>query len=253
MKKFILTEQEKLKSIFTNEYSFQIPKFQREYSWEDEHVENFWRDLFTHYNEDEPSEYYFGTLILVDQSDTGDNFYVIDGQQRLTTSMVLLALIRDIHLDLGNTSDAEVVNSYLYNEDTNGQILSLSRNNADFFNDVILPSEPSKDKDAKCRNVALRNKALRDCYMNLRKFIDEELTKYEEPDDKKTFLNSLYTHFIKYFVVVRTTIDSVVRAHKIFETINHRGQDLQESDLVKNFLLSVIEEGNGDVDAEYDN
>ena len=44
MKKFLQTEQERLKSLFTNEYSFHIPKFQREYSWEDEHVEKFWDD-----------------------------------------------------------------------------------------------------------------------------------------------------------------------------------------------------------------
>ena len=75
--------------------------------------------------------------------------------------------------------------------DFNQNLLDFKKNNdaqTDFFNDVILPSEPSKDKDAKCKNVALRNKALRDCYTNLRKFITEELTKYEEPDDKKTFL-----------------------------------------------------------------
>jgi len=253
MKKFILTEQEKLKNIFTNDYTFHIPEFQREYSWEDEHVETFWNDLINHYNQDEPSEYYFGTIICVDKEDTGEAFTVVDGQQRLTTTMVFLAAIRDLQLELGLGEDAIDTHKFLI-DDSQNQILTLSRNNEDFFKNTILVQIAADKKiSGFSGNVDLRNKQLSEAYLVLNTKISEEISRFSELDDKRRMLNSLYNHFLKWFVVVRTTIDSPNRAYKIFETINNRGKGLEESDLVKNYLLSVIHHEDLDVNLYYEN
>ena len=252
MKKFIDTIQEKLKNLFTNDYTFHIPRYQREYSWEDEHVETFWNDLISHFNQDDPSEYYFGTIICVDKEDSGEAFTVVDGQQRLTTSMVFLAVVRDLQLELGLGEDALDTHKFLI-DDSQKQILSLSKNNADFFNDTIL-EQIQADKKIKSfsDNVDLRNKQLAEAYTVLNTKISDEISKYSELEEKRKILNSLYSHFLKWFVVVRTTIDSPTRAYKIFETINNRGKGLEESDLVKNYLLSIIDHDELDVNQYYE-
>lgn len=250
MKKFIHTALEPLQYIFTVGYIFKIPRFQREYSWQDEHVEQFWNDLFSHFNKDDPDEYYFGTIILVDIDEKGDRFSVVDGQQRLTTSMIFLSAIRDVQLKLGFGEDAINTNNFL-NADGEKN-LTLSDNNKRFFIDKILLEKASDDKISALNEVDLRNKDLFNAYKLLVEKIDLEIAKEDELESKKKFLNDIRGHFLKYFVVVRTNIDSPERAYKIFETINKRGKDLTESDLVKNYVLSNIEANDLDVDKYHD-
>ena len=68
-------------------------------------------------------------------------------------------------------------------------------------------------------------------------------------DQEKTkFLIKFYNHFVKYCVAIRNIIDTPDRAYRIFDSINNRGVELAESDLVKNFLLEMIDYGQGNVD-----
>lgn len=252
MKEFIDTDQKKLKSLLSDDHEFFIPKYQREYSWEDEHVDDFWNDLYDHFKDDKKIEYYFGTIILVNKNESGEQFSVVDGQQRLTTTMTFLSVIRDMFLELSEEQYASSVNEFIFLDD-GSQILHLGKNNSEFFNDVILPSKKYSEKKNDLKMVNLRNQLLSQCYeklyLHLRNFIDTQIDEKE----KAILLNRIYQHFIKYFVVVRTVIDSPGRAYKIFESINNRGAGLKESDLVKNYLLELIDHDKLDVDLAYDN
>src|SRR5688572_17154093 len=72
-----------------NAYFFFIPRFQRPYSWEIEQVEELWEDAI----QESGPDYFIGSMVVYPHGD--DTMAVIDGQQRLTTLMMLLCAIRD--------------------------------------------------------------------------------------------------------------------------------------------------------------
>ena len=253
MKEFIDTDQKKLKSLLSDDHEFFIPKYQREYSWEDEHIDDFWNDLYNHFMSGEKIEYYFGTIILVNKNDSGEQFSVVDGQQRLTTTITFLSVIRDLFLDLSQDTHAKTVNDFIFLEE-GSQILHLSKNNSEFFNTVILPMKKySEKKDDLNKNVNIRNKTLAQCYERLRSKLKSIIDSKIDDNEKVVLLTKIYQHFLKYFVIVRTVIDSPGRAYKIFESINNRGAGLAESDLVKNYLLELVDHDKLDVDLAHDN
>ena len=80
-------------SILSNNRYFFVPKFQRDYSWESEQWDDLWQDILTML--DEHDEHYMGYLVL--QTNGDKKYYIIDGQQRFTTIILLiLATIKNI-------------------------------------------------------------------------------------------------------------------------------------------------------------
>lgn len=87
------TENRTYRQLLGNGLTYRIPRFQRDYSWDEEHWEDLWTDILGTLPEDGEPAHYMGYLVL----QTGDNrtFEVIDGQQRLTTlSLIVLAAMR---------------------------------------------------------------------------------------------------------------------------------------------------------------
>lgn len=76
------TSSETYRKLMGSGLWYEIPKFQRDYSWETEHWDDLWQDIQTILNEEE-SEHSMGYLVL--QTSDNKKYKVIDGQQRLTT------------------------------------------------------------------------------------------------------------------------------------------------------------------------
>ena len=85
-----------INSAFKNHYI--VPDYQREYVWKDEQVEQLLADLLDAYNTDNQKAYFLGTIVTYD---SGSQFELIDGQQRLTTFFILLCAIKKIYMDYG--------------------------------------------------------------------------------------------------------------------------------------------------------
>lgn len=258
MKNFIDTQQIALKTLLEDESKYEIPKFQREYSWQDEHVEIFWRDLIQHFYDEDRTPYFFGTIVLIEDDPKKEKYWIVDGQQRLATSITLLTIIRDMLSEFGKENDANNINEFIEIDEFDGDDnyhyrLKMSRNNYDFFlSHILTRGKASKRARQNSKDVSKRNKGLVDAYVTLCAKINTELEKFPDPDNKVHFLVSLANHFTKYFVVVRNVIDTPGRAYRIFDSINNRGVELNESDLVKNYLLETIDFGDGDIDVSYD-
>ena len=88
-----------------------VPSYQREYVWETEEVERLLQDINTDYSSNEPeadSEYFIGSIVVCTTQDS--TFELIDGQQRMTTTFIVLCAIRDYLHDLGATPIDELQN-----------------------------------------------------------------------------------------------------------------------------------------------
>ena len=88
-------DKKTLSEIF--DWRYRIPDYQRPYAWEIEHVENLLADTFEAYKEKHTSKYFLGSMVL--KKIDGSEFEVLDGQQRLTTIFLVLAVIRDLSDD----------------------------------------------------------------------------------------------------------------------------------------------------------
>jgi uncharacterized protein with ParB-like and HNH nuclease domain len=75
------------RQLMGNGLRYEIPKFQRDYSWENEQWDDLWQDIMMLVSNEE-TEHYMGYLVL--QTTDNKNFIIIDGQQRLTTLSILV-------------------------------------------------------------------------------------------------------------------------------------------------------------------
>mgnify|MGYP003343636484 CR=1 FL=1 len=98
----------------------QIPHYQRGYSWESEHLDDFFQDLIEQ-SRLKNEQYFFGTITTIDDKQKQENFdgnwyLLVDGQQRITTSIIFLTCLRDIFYEM-NLRTMEEIEKEIFNMD----------------------------------------------------------------------------------------------------------------------------------------
>lgn len=236
------TSNQTYRQIMGNGLTYKVPRFQRDYSWTEEQWDDLWLDIQNVLQGEEPA-HYMGYLVL--QSRDNKKFDVIDGQQRLTTlSILVLAILKGLELLIKDDIDSEnntrrqdqLRNSYIGFLDPVTLVpkskLTLNRNNDVFFQNYLIPLQ----------RLPLRN--LKPSEHQMRKafnwFLDKISKNYLPKRDGATlaeFLDSLSDKL--FFTVI--TVDDEINAYKVFETLNARGVKLSSTDLLKNYLFSVVD------------
>ncbi|KFI22240.1 DUF262 domain-containing protein [Nitrosococcus oceani] len=126
-----------------------VPPYQRLYAWTDEQSSALFKDLNDAIRNKE-SEYFLGTVVIAKEPTGGQ--WVIDGQQRLTTTSILLASIRDYFLKNGDSERASIIQQgHLSKKDLetleDTPYIKLNDTDHDFYLNRIL-ARPGKDRDA---------------------------------------------------------------------------------------------------------
>lgn len=241
--------------LFRDNDLYKVPKFQRDYSWEKEQVEEFILDLIISQEKYEQKKdltnYYFGSIFLITDVEDPSIYNIIDGQQRLTTGLVFYVVLRDYFIDKDNDL-VELLEEYIYRKDPFGPRIELNRNNNDYFKNSILNK---KNIDVKIIEIekeksTSKNRELKNCYLNIAKII---LNKYDDKNDvfskipvdhndKTKMLKKLSNYFLNRFELLVYSFTNKTQAYRLFESINHKGLPLAQNDLVKNYLLEKIDE-----------
>ena len=100
MKNKIEAEKVLFKELFDTKFWFVVPEYQRSYVWQKDNVHELLTDLLTAFEEKPKNDYFLGSLVLKNLSnDSFGEYEVLDGQQRLTTFFILMAVIRDLISD----------------------------------------------------------------------------------------------------------------------------------------------------------
>jgi len=206
----ILVYVKAMEDILKRDFYYQVPLYQRNYSWEsDEHVIELWNDLKKEYETNLREKYFFGTLMLVNTSDDKDRYTVIDGQQRMTTSIILLAAFRDYFLEQGDTINVDSINTTLITEYTKNPRLTLNVYNKDYFTKKILEPKNIHEKLLSLQDdpsIKTKNKKLQKAYVVLaEKILDY---KKSQPNQKEE-LSKMKEHFLRYFTIVENIIDDL--------------------------------------------
>ena len=227
-----------LHKIFCNDYAFEMPPYQRPYAWTTEQAGELLSDILAFLGNDSPeidqiNPYFLGSIVLI-QGINSTQADVVDGQQRLTTLTILLAVLR-------TKVDSKMANhltKYLYEEGDltrvteNRYRLKLKERDADFFVKNI------QDEKGLDNLFQLNEGQLSDSQKNIKlnaQYFSKELEKLSELQCKR-----LVQYLVNrcYLVVVSTPdIDS---AYRIFSVLNARGLDLGLTDLLKSEIIGAI-------------
>ena len=148
-----------------SESQYIVPRFQRDYNWESDHVLEFWDDLYKHYKEWKNKinriPYYFGSFMLVNADESDPKFVVVDGQQRLTTSTIFFIALRDYFFELKQDDDVEDLNKLINFPAADGSSqpkLQLNRYNQNYFKTkLMLQDELTKKVVNVARSVRVKD------------------------------------------------------------------------------------------------
>ena len=242
-----------LVSLTANNEQFEVPDFQRNYSWEPKQAEELFLDILE--ARKSGAEHFLGSLIIHRLVD-GQNIVrrqVVDGQQRLTTLFLLIAIIRDASHKLSVANIPDPNNQAAPIEVTfqaqallfvDGPSLRFVPHPlvASMISSMIFafpdPNRPLLPK--KHFNYSL---ALRKTYRKLQGLLSAELRDLENDEARLRFLNGLLGTIKTKLKMLEVSTDSHTEAYEIFMTLNSRGLPLGPSDLVKSELFKHLTHG----------
>ncbi|MEU0499381.1 DUF262 domain-containing HNH endonuclease family protein [Mycobacterium sp. NPDC006124] len=223
-----------LRKIFSSDFEFKIPEYQRPYRWGTDQALQLLDDLEETMGRGGDEPYFLGSLVLVEQDD--ESFDVIDGQQRLTTLTLLFSVLRDLVegdefarnlsariLDPGNELDGI----------PSRPRLSLREQDAPFFRKYV--QEPGHVDTL----VALTDAA---AATEPQRAIRDNAAAYwarlsDWSDDRRRALATLASTRTYLVVVSTPSLDS---AYRIFSVMNARGLDLTPADIFKSRVIGQV-------------
>ena len=234
------TSNKTYRQLMGNGLRYEIPKFQRDYSWEAEHWDDLWQDIRALLaNED--NEHYMGYLVL--QTSNNKEFQIIDGQQRLTTmSLLILSTLKCLKELVDSGIEAEnnlkrkdsLLNSYIGYVDPvtliSNNKLKLNRNSDDYYKQHLVLL-----KELPLRNTNASEKHMRECF---NWYYDRIKKEFNTGESLAAFIDNIVDKL--FFTVIEVT--DQLNAFKVFETLNARGVQLSSADLLKNYLFFVVDE-----------
>lgn len=215
-----------------------VPDWQRNYSWRHEHFETFWNDIVRFsdrcgQNIDE--EYFFGSVVLV----AGEkSLLLLDGQQRLATSTILLSAIRNRLWELDPDTSQHIQVTFLSSVDPIQKKLvhklRLNVYDRDFFQRLI--------SDKRGENYVAPTAEIASHHL-----IEAALTFFEQAIDQRIegkpaaeardWLVRILTVLCIHFTVIAAYSNNEDSAAEVFETLNDRGIGLSTPDLLRNLVI----------------
>ncbi len=241
------TENNTFRKLIGNGLSYRIPRFQRDYSWTDEEWEDLWLDLMGTLQPGGEAAHYLGYLVL--QSPDDKTFEVIDGQQRLTTvTILILAILKQLQRLVEAGKEAadnaqritQIRQTYIGYLDPVTLVsrpkLVLNRNNNSYFQDYLVPLGHLPKRGFRASEHLLRK-----AFEWFDKRIGETLK--QEPGNPGRRLAQLAEDLTDRLFFTVITVTDELNAYKVFETLNARGVRLSATDLLKNYLFSVLDRG----------
>jgi len=239
----------KVAALFATDQYYMIPKYQRNYSWTDEEVSELMTDLSEAWKKFPNEAYLLGQIIVcpatepLESIENTSQWDLIDGQQRCTTLYLFLLIaahyLRDNASDelsraaeraiANRTSMLSIVDS---RDDTiehprikvaaNGQALILS---------LLSGESPEAPQGPTQQNILAA--------------VDEitsTLLKFSVPDGGNLYeeIKSFYDYVLSHVFVVRLSLENNAHALRVFQKVNNRGLELDDADLIKNFLFQRV-------------
>ena len=228
-----------LKKIFSEEFWFIVPEYQRPNVWQEENIQELIDDLYYAFENKQNSEYFLGALVLKRTREKEFKEYeILDGQQRLTTLCMMMAVLRDL---MKKPQYKWTLSQMIYQEEN--ELLKVpSRNRIkyntrdkvkDFVKNYIIANGSTKKKDLinyhEDTNISVSNMA---------KAISSMHNIFESKENLEAFAVFLLNNVL--FIYVST--DNTEDAFRLFTILNDRGIPLSNADILKSINIGEVPE-----------
>lgn len=244
MSKRISGAEYPLSKIFSAEFDYLIPSYQRPYAWTETQAGELFSDLYDFFLKEKDDTYFLGSIVLI-KEEGKPRAEVIDGQQRLTTLTLLFAALA--HRATGTIRDSLL--KYLCEP---GDVLeglpqkprlTLRERDRDFFKqyiqDVQLDALPQIDP------AQLENESQRNIRANALLLLERLRRAF---GDDQTALTAFGAFLVQRCFLVAVSTPSQQSAFRVFSVLNSRGLDLLPTDIIKSDVIGSIPTG---LQAEY--
>lgn len=254
-----------LQTFFTDR-KYKIPRYQREYSWGKEQLEDFYLDIVSNIKEENGfykiQEYFFGTVILVgDMEKPNKPIEIIDGQQRITTITIFLSVLSNMFYTYDDNLST-LLWRYITAQDNDGNFYNVMENETayPYFQKKIqmrdIKPEDDKKKDEYKRidvndlenlekELSIEAKLIKEAHDYFKKKLeDEDLSApvFKNSNLSKVAKLKLVRDQLLGSTFVYIISENVNDVNVIFENINSKGLQLSSIDLIKNEIFSVQNE-----------
>lgn len=248
---------ENLRLLFEN--CFSIPVFQRPYSWDYKEINELFMDINEYFENNKDEELFMGTIYMAIEGTLKSSiikYSIIDGQQRITTLSLICLMLYHYAVKLGEEKDDTVINlkSYLWKK-TDGRSSnkeepimnssSLEKTIMKKIFDKVFDKAGSEDLLKEISSLNQSNSLeqrivsnIKTINSNIKSYV---LTKKEDEDNKERLLDYIdyITNNLK-FITITVGKNNIKKLFEIFESINSKGKQLDQIDLIKSYIFQNI-------------
>lgn len=235
MSKKISGAEYPLSKIFSSEFEYVIPSYQRPYAWKIDQATELLDDLTDFYRAEKEEGYFLGSIVLI-KKENEPHSQVIDGQQRLTTLTILLSAMACAN----NGDEKDELRSYIIEPGKKMEgirpkpRLTLRERDHAFFTKYV--QQLNLDALSALDPASLENESQVNIQANATYYTNALKEKFSTVEDLQAFGRFLLTRC--YLVAVSTS--SQESAFRVFSVMNSRGLDLQPTDIIKADIIGKL-------------
>ncbi len=243
-----------IKDLLGSKHQFVIPRFQRDYSWDKKHYQEFLEDLIENFkikdNEIIISPYFIGTMLFIGNFIESGNsqIKVIDGQQRITTITIFFSVLFDKFNEIDEPNLANKIFEYIMTTDDNGNEVRIlnSDSHYPFFSYYVQDKDRTHNNEPPTTEGEEGIKEAFDFFTeNLQENSLKKIMKRKFPNQLTQ--NIPYSEILKALrdqilssIFISIATDNSDQANKIFEILNAKGKKLEYVDLIKNEIFEKL-------------
>lgn len=245
-------DKQLIRKVLSNKNKYNIPRYQREYSWEKDEISEYFGDIIKQLKFNNgivnSDDYFMGSILLTgDYNSSGNKLDVVDGQQRLTTITIFLSALAEAFAKINESGLYDIVWEYIIGKDDNGDKYPILYNEVQYpYFQYYIQRKQREKVEPTCEEEDRIKEAFEyfeKCLIedNLRKMIslnepeiDMELYSYKE------LLKGLRDQILNCYVICIWTTE-IKYANEIFEILNAKGKQLSPVDLIKNNIFKILD------------
>lgn len=238
----IEVNEKAIRTLFSDDFWFNIPSYQRPYVWGKDNITDLLDDIVYAFKYNSHDKYFLGSLVL--QEKNKYEYDILDGQQRLTTLCIFMAVLRDLAKD---DSLKEALQSLLFVKgnkfkgikDKARLSFEIRKEVEDFFQECVIKENGTNNIDEfmKVNNHLFNDISIKNMYQaifTIREFMENN--EYSIEFEQEDFFNFIYENLIFAYVCS----DTREQAFRLFTILNNRGIPLTTADILKSLNLDKI-------------
>jgi len=261
-KDYVDAEPTSLKQLLVlKQGGFQIPAYQRNYSWGEEQLEKLWCDLgllrgrvfINSRIVSGPQPHFIGAFVMIKEDQPNEPLEVVDGQQRLATVIILASTMHGFAERMSDPDKRRNVSSgilrFISDDDAQAACgrrskLRLGRDH-EFFEASIVARLKHDERESFWKRSDQARRPIPRRIIAAEKFFNDKLSELVKGKGAAAFDASIYELWIcvsDFLIGLKLDVLSAASAYRIFETLNYRGLDLSQIDLIKNELFRIADD-----------